>query len=142
MESFIEEEELDEPREGAFEESDKDQMQCDEGDRILSHMSRSHESPEGSQEEPVPGYRQEKPVPGSSQRDQRQDKHKTKQQNVNEALFEAQKDAEDIRKRKLAGNCPSPPKKERSTESKSHVWKIFKLNYVEGKKYTQCNFCS
>ena len=127
MESLIEEEELDEPREGAFEESDEDQTQCDEGDRILSHMSRSHESPEGSQEEPVPG---------SSQRDQRQDKPKTMQQTVNEALFEARKDAEDIIKRKLDDNCPSPPKKEKSTENKSHGWNFFKMIKVGGEKYT------
>ena len=70
MDSLIEEE-LDEPREGAFEESDEDQTQCDEADRILSHMSHSHESPEGSQGKTAP----------------------------------------ESKKRKLEGDCPSPPKK-------------------------------
>ena len=51
------------------------------------------------------------------------------------------KDAEDIRKRKLDDNCPSPPKKEKSTESKSHVWKFFKVIKVGGEKYTQCSIC-
>ena len=99
-------------------------------------MSGSHESPEGSQEEPVLGSRQEESVPGSTQSDQRQDKHKSKQQTVNEALFEARKDAEDIRKRKLDDNCPTPPKKEKSTESKSHVWNFFKMIKVGGEKKT------
>ena len=53
-------------------ESDNDQTQCYEGDRIMSNMGRSHESPEGSQvlgfsqEEPVPGFSQEEPFHGYS----------------------------------------------------------------------------
>ena len=132
MHSLIDEQAVDSPTE--FEgESEGEETQCFEADLQMSHMSHSHESPEGSQGEPVPG---------SSQRDQRQDKRKTKQRNVNEALFQARKDAEDIKRMKLAGKCPSPPQRERSTESKSHVWKFFKMIYVEGEKYTQCNFCS
>ena len=73
MDSIIEEDAVDSPAEGEGE-SDGEETQCDEADRIMSDMSRSHESPEGSQGELVPG---------SSQRDQRQDKRKTKQQNVN-----------------------------------------------------------
>ena len=79
MDSIIEEDAVDSPAECEGE-SDGDETQCDEADRIITDMSHFHESPEGCQGEPVPG---------SSQRDQRQDKRKTKQRNVNEALFEA-----------------------------------------------------
>ena len=81
MDSIIEEDAVDSPAECEGE-SDGDEMQCDEADQIMSDMSRSHEFPKGSQGEPVPE---------SNQRDQRQDKRKTKPQNINEALFEAQK---------------------------------------------------
>ena len=49
-------------------------------------MSHSCESPEGSQGDPAPE---------SSQRAERQQKRKTKQQNVNDALKEAQKSRRD-----------------------------------------------
>ena len=47
------------------------------------------------------------------------------------------KKAEEIKKRKLEDDCPSPPKKERSEESKSHVLRFFIQIKVDGVNYTQ-----
>ena len=70
MDSLIDEQAVDSPTE--FEgESEGEETQCFEADLQMSHMSHSHESPEGSQGKTAP----------------------------------------ESKKRKLEGDCPSPPKK-------------------------------
>ena len=75
--------------------------------------------------------------PESSQRDDRQEKRKTKQQSAHDALRDAQVTIDEINRRKCEGKCPSTAKKEK----KGYVWKFFKEIKEDGIKRTQCKQC-
>ena len=130
---FQEEHDIDSPQEQDInslrlsDDNDDENTQCPFADELL--RSRQASSSEGNQMN-VP--------PESSQRDDRQEKRKTKQQSAHEALRDAQVTIDKIKKRKLEGQCPSPPPK---YEKKGLVWRFFNMIKVNGEKKTQCKQC-
>ena len=130
---FQEEHDIDSPQEQDInslrlsDDNDDDSTQCQFADELL--RSRQESSSKGSQRNAPPE---------SSQRDDRQEKRKTKQQSAHDALRDAQVTIDKIKKRKLEGQCPSPPPK---FEKKGPVWRFFNVIKVNGKKKTQCKQC-
>ena len=76
-----------------------------------------------------------------SQREERHKWHQTKMKSKSETIKQAKSSLALITKRKSEGDCPKPPKKDRSQESSSHVWKFFKEITVEGIPYNECTIC-
>ena len=103
---FQEEHDIDSPQEQDInslrlsDDNDDDSTQCQFADELL--RSRQESSSKGSQRNAPPE---------SSQRDDRQEKRKTKQQSAHDALRDAQVTIDKINKRKREGQCPSPPPK-------------------------------
>ena len=130
---FQEEHDIDSPQERDINSlmlsdgNDNENTQCPFADELL--RSRQASSSEGSQMNAPPE---------SSQRDDRQEKRKTKQQSAHDALRDAQVTIDEINRRKREGQCPSPPPK---SEKKGYVWRFFKEIKVDGKKKTQCKQC-
>ena len=128
-----EEQDIDSPQEQDIDslrlsdDNDNENTQCPFADELL--RSRQASSSEGSQMNAPPE---------SSQRDDRQEKRKTKQQSAHDALRDAQVTIDKINKRKREGQCPSPPPK---SEKKGSVWRFFKEIKVDGIKKTQCKQC-
>ena len=101
-----EEQDIDSPEEQDMDslmgsdDNDNDNTQCPFADELLK--SRQATSSEGNQMDAPPK---------SSQRDDRQEKRKTKQQSAHDALRDAQVTIDEINRRKHEGKCPSPPPK-------------------------------
>ena len=134
MDCYMEEQALDEPgteyEDSVLGSSDGEETQCPEADNLMATLR--DESPECSQGDTSPEF---------TQSDERRQWRQSKQQSKADAFKEAKEKAAEIKKRKSEGECPKPPKKDRSQESSSHVWKIFKEITVEGIPYNECTIC-
>ena len=77
-----------------------------------------------------------------SQREERHKWHQTKMKSKSETIKQAKSSLALITKRKSEGDCPKPPKKDRTQGNNSYVWHIFKETDKNSEEYVECNICA